>query len=116
MAITPRYATLPGSLFTANIADHRLLNSHGWTLYTVIITRQPVGLNFPKHADPIPKNRRVSPSVQGLVIPRRARLSSTLTRPTPPLTVCRPNSSTQKSQGRQYGAAGWLDVLTMPVL
>lgn len=38
--ITPRYAPLPGSFFTANIADHRLLNCHGWTLYTVIITRQ----------------------------------------------------------------------------
>jgi hypothetical protein len=28
-AITPRYATLPGSLFTANLADFRISNCHG---------------------------------------------------------------------------------------
>ena len=27
-AVTSRYATLPGSLFTANLADHRILNCH----------------------------------------------------------------------------------------
>jgi len=28
-AITPCYATLPGSLFTANLSDHRISNCHG---------------------------------------------------------------------------------------
>jgi hypothetical protein len=30
--ITPRYATLSGSLFTANLADHRIPNCHGESL------------------------------------------------------------------------------------